>query len=291
VQVKIGANGEVVDGTVLSGPEELRKAVLTSVLDWHFTREAAGSTRQVTVTFQLPKSETPGSTMVVQPDPGGTITGVVGGVPGGVQGGVRSGVIGGIIGSVPARMSAAPREGKVAAIRVIGLGDQAKSELLSRLPIREGDAFTPETYRKVADAASEYDEHLTVSAFAMGNGEVTLQVAAPRTTATTFPTPDVPVPPGAIRVGGNTQQAKLISQAKPVYPSLAKQAHISGVVRLSALIGKDGGVKNLTLLSGHPLLIEAAMDAVREWRYETTLLNGAPVEVLTQIDVNFTLSQ
>jgi TonB family protein len=290
VQVKLGANGEVADATVLSGPDELRKAVLTSVLDWHFTRDAAGSTRQVTVTFQLPKEQAPSGT-TVRPDPTGTITGVVGGVPGGVQGGVRSGVIGGIIGSVPtARMSVAPREGKVAAIRIVGLGDQAKTELMSRIPIREGDAFTPETYKKLAEAATQYDEHLSVSAISHGNGEVTLQVAAPRTTSM-FTVPDIPVPPGAIRVGGNAQQAKLVSQPKPVYPELAKQARISGVVHLSALIGKDGAVKDLKVMSGHPLLIQAAMDAVQQWRYEPTLLNGAPVEVLTQIDVNFTLSQ
>jgi len=290
VQVKLGANGEVADATVLSGPDELRKAVLTSVLDWHFTRDAAGSTRQVTVTFQLPKEQAPSGT-TVRPDPTGTITGVVGGVPGGVQGGVRSGVIGGIIGSVPtARMSVAPREGKVAAIRIVGLGDQAKTELMSRIPIREGDAFTPETYKKLAEAATQYDEHLSVSAISHQNGEVTLQVAAPRTTSM-FTVPDIPVPPGAIRVGGNAQQAKLVSQPKPVYPELAKQARISGVIHLSALIGKDGAVKDLKVMSGHPLLIQAAMDAVQQWRYEPTLLNGAPVEVLTQIDVNFTLSQ
>jgi TonB family protein len=294
VQVKLGANGEVADATVLNGPDELRKAVLASVLDWHFTRDAAGSTRQVTVTFQLPKTEAPASSLTVLPGPGvsgGVVNGVPGGVVNGVPGGVRGGVIGGIIGSAPARMSAAPREGKVGAIRVVGLGEEATRELLSRIPVHEGDAFTPETYKKLADAASQFDEHLSVSSYATGNGEVTLQVAAPRTTSLAFVTQDMPVPPGAIRVGGNQQQTKLTSQAKPVYPALAKEARISGVVHLSALIGKDGGVRDLKVMSGHPLLVQAAMEAVQQWRYEPTLLNGAPVEVLTQIDVNFTLSQ
>jgi protein TonB len=99
-----------------------------------------------------------------------------------------------------------------------------------------------------------------------------------------------PVTPQRIRVGGNVQQAKLIRQPKPIYPPLAKQARISGVV-LNAIIGKDGTIQNLTVASGHPLLVPAAMEAVKQWVYQPTLLNGEPVEVVTQIDVNFTLSQ
>jgi periplasmic protein TonB len=102
---------------------------------------------------------------------------------------------------------------------------------------------------------------------------------------------DKPVTPQRIRVGGNVQQAKLIRQPKPIYPPLAKQARISGVVRLNAIIGKDGTIQNLTVASGHPLLVPAAMEAVKQWVYQPTLLNGEAVEVVTQIDVNFTLSQ
>ena len=100
-----------------------------------------------------------------------------------------------------------------------------------------------------------------------------------------------PVTPQRIRVGGNVQQAKLIRQPKPIYPPLAKQARISGVVRLNAIIGKDGTIQNLPVASGHPLLVPAAMEAVKQWVYQPTLLNGEAVEVVTQIDVNFTLSQ
>jgi len=97
--------------------------------------------------------------------------------------------------------------------------------------------------------------------------------------------------PQRIRVGGNVQQAKLIRQPKPIYPPLAKQARISGVVKLDAIIGKDGTIQNLHVISGHPLLVPAALEAVKQWVYAPTLLNGEPVEVVTQIDVNFTLSQ
>ena len=99
-----------------------------------------------------------------------------------------------------------------------------------------------------------------------------------------------PKPTGPIRVGGNVQQANLISQQKPIYPPLAKQARIQGVVRFNAVISKDGTIQQLTLVSGHPLLIPSAQEAVKNWKYRPTLLNNEPVEVQTTIDVNFTLS-
>jgi protein TonB len=87
------------------------------------------------------------------------------------------------------------------------------------------------------------------------------------------------------------QSAKLVRQPKPTYPPLARQARISGVVKFNAVIAKDGTIQNLTMISGHPLLVQAATEAVRQWVYQPTLLNGEPVEVITTIDVNFTLSQ
>jgi len=92
-----------------------------------------------------------------------------------------------------------------------------------------------------------------------------------------------------IKVGGNVQQAKLVSQPRPTYPALARQARIMGTVRFNAIIGTDGRIQNLTLVTGHPLLVPAAQEAVKQWVYQPTLLNGEPVEVVTQIDVNFTL--
>jgi protein TonB len=97
--------------------------------------------------------------------------------------------------------------------------------------------------------------------------------------------------PQRIRVGGQVQAANLIKKVTPTYPPLAKQARISGQVRFTAIIGKDGTIQNLQLVSGHPLLVAAARDAVTQWVYKPTLLNNEPVEVITQIDVNFTLSQ
>lgn len=113
----------------------------------------------------------------------------------------------------------------------------------------------------------------------------------PRTEQSTPPKPAVVRPPAPIRVSTPIQAAKLVRQVKPGYPAPAIAARISGLVRLTAIIGRDGEIKNLQLVSGHPFLAQAAMDAVRQWRYQPTLLNGEPVEVITQIDVNFTLSR
>jgi len=105
------------------------------------------------------------------------------------------------------------------------------------------------------------------------------------------PVKAVDTKPKRITIGGNVQQAKLVRQPKPVYPPLAKQARISGIVHLAAVISKDGTIQDLKVISGHPLLIPSALEAVKQWVYQPTLLNGEPVEVSTQIDVNFTLSQ
>ena len=104
------------------------------------------------------------------------------------------------------------------------------------------------------------------------------------------PPPSAPKPPQRVRVGGNVQQANLIRQVKPPYPPLAKQARIQGAVVLEAVISKQGGVENLRVISGHPLLIQAALDAVKQWKYKPTLLNGEPVEVVTTVTVNFNLT-
>jgi periplasmic protein TonB len=98
-------------------------------------------------------------------------------------------------------------------------------------------------------------------------------------------------PSAPLRVGGTVQMAKLIRKVIPDYPPLAKSARISGVVHLVGIIAKDGTIRNLQLIGGHPMLARAAMDAVEQWFYEPTLLNGEPVEVIAPIEVSFTLSR
>jgi periplasmic protein TonB len=92
-----------------------------------------------------------------------------------------------------------------------------------------------------------------------------------------------------VRVSQGVLQGNALSQPKPVYPPIAKSARISGSVVLAATISKNGNIENLRLVSGHPMLVPAAMDAVKQWRYKPYMLNGEPVEVETSITVNFTI--
>jgi protein TonB len=96
------------------------------------------------------------------------------------------------------------------------------------------------------------------------------------------PPPAAPKPPQRVKVGGNVQQANLIRQVKPPYPPLAKQARIQGTVILEAIISKQGSVEQLKVVSGHPLLVQAAMDAVRQWKYSRTP-EWRACEVVTQV--------
>ncbi|MGA2135506.1 MAG: TonB family protein [Bryobacteraceae bacterium] len=244
LEVQIDAEGHVSDAHVLSGPQELRSSALEAILQWHYSPKAMSlpATTQVTMTFKLPKDGAP-STMIPAPPPIG-------------------------------------QPFTLKAIRIDGLSDSARDELLQRLPVHIGDTVDQDVMRSVAKTARDFDDHLMAAAGKNGNIHIFIMPPAP--------------PPGdgvRIRVGGNMQQAKLARKVQPVYPPEAKAARIEGIVRLEATIGKDGSVENLVLLSGHPLLAPAAMEAVRQWQYQTTLLNGNPVEVVTEIQVNFTLSQ
>jgi periplasmic protein TonB len=105
------------------------------------------------------------------------------------------------------------------------------------------------------------------------------------------PPPELPPPPpstGPLRVS-NLERADLLHQVRPVYPPLAKQAHVQGIVILEATIAKDGSVRDARIVSGHPLLTNAAKEAVEQWTYKPFILNGEPIEVITTVTVTFTL--
>lgn len=99
-----------------------------------------------------------------------------------------------------------------------------------------------------------------------------------------------PSHPSVLRLS-HMEPGMLIVRVEPKYPPLAVQSRTQGTVLLTARIGRDGRIEGLEAVSGHPMLIPAALDAVRQWRYRPTMLNGHPVEVETQITVNFRLAQ
>ena len=298
VEVKLDSSGNVSDARVLSGPDELRAASLQSVLQWHFTRDAAGTTRVVGIVFELPKVNAADEAL---PAPRGVGGGVVGSVPAGAAGGV----LGGIIGAVPASgqmQTATIVDNHIQSITVsTELSEQARAELLASLPVHVGDELTAENMQRTIQAVNAFDEHLNVrrtqTRTPSGVTEVGLtisQIAGRSDVAVSSFASTAPASTGAvsqIKVGGNVQAVNILTKVPPVYPELAKSARVSGVVHLAAIIAKDGTIQELHSLGGPALLIQAAMDAVRQWVYRPTLLNGSPVTVETTIDVNFTLDQ
>jgi len=220
VEAKVDASGNVLDAQVLSGPDELRKTALQTVLLSHRPSSAAARTEQISVVLD-------------------------------------------------------PESGPLKAIQVDGVSDQTRANLLARLPVHEGDMVGPQ---QVADVVS------VARGFGLGVVFIKLSAQGERTLM-------IGPQPTHIRIGGNVMAAKVLTKPAPTYPPLAKQAGIEGVVKLQASIGKYGTIENLSVISGHPLLVPSALEAVRQWVYGPTMLNGELVGVDTEIDVNYTLAK
>lgn len=101
------------------------------------------------------------------------------------------------------------------------------------------------------------------------------------------PAPSAPMP---VRVGGDIKEPRKLVDAPPVYPDIAKQARVQGIVILECTIAPTGEVEKVEVIRGIPLLDQAAIDSVKQWRYTPTLLNGVPVPVIMTVTVNFRLS-
>jgi TonB family protein len=268
VQAHVAANGEVIDDSILSGPDALRKDVQQAVLSWHFDGSTGSATRVVNITFaKLPQPSLPSVAMVpmtsAAPAPAAVHLMAQ-----------RDGVF------------AVPSSPTLSEIVVEGLPDEAADRLRSQLPAHVGDALTPDLRQKVAAAVKQFDEHLLISQNNTSGG-ATLRISAPGAPVNVEAHE---IPAGAQRVGARVQAANLIDAVRPIYPPLAKMARQQGTVRLQTVIGPDGTVQDLQVLPGAPpLLVQAAMEAVRQWVYKPTLLNGVPVTVATTVDVNFSL--
>jgi protein TonB len=276
IEMSLDSQGAVSDARVLSGPEELRAGALASVLQWHYIREASGPASVVaTIEFQLPPQTTTPAPPPPPPPPPATATDV---------------------------------KRTLTSIDVSALPQPLQDMMRSKLASFAGQPFSGELMQKLLVAARDVDSHvgimlksgpaaesasiaITLPGSAVASFEALRSMAAASSTAPPPAPPNFPSTPGVQRVsvGGSVQQSKLTSQPTPVYPPLARQARIQGTVRYNVLIGVDGSVKQTELVSGHPLLAPAAQAAVQGWVYQPTLLNGQPVEVTTQVDVNFTL--
>jgi TonB family protein len=282
LELSLDASGNVVDARVVSGPEQLRRTALQSALQWHY--EATGAkTVQASIDFRK-------STVTQHPTAG---TEAVPPRP------------------VPDMASWTLR------VDLSHLPQSQQDTLRPRLAPLEGRPLTPELHNEAASIVREVEPHATgmrisgdpvsrvqtVTLFVPGDprsagvpggvgsgvpGGVSAGVAG------TTSMPELPPPPegtARIRVGGNVQAAKLTNKVDPVYPPLAYHARIQGVVRFTVLIDTEGQPKHLQLISGHPLLVQSATEALRLYRWQSTLLNGNKAEVVAQVDVSFTLEQ
>lgn len=252
MDAEVDTQGMLSDVRVVSGPVELRRAAQQAVLSAQFAPPPQTKRVRVHMSFTLP-----------QEDP---------------------------------RMAAA--KGYVRKISFGDMPSNLRERVEARLPVKLGDAISPSSAAAISRILSDIDGRLTV-----GFSDDTLRVdyapwiARGTTGASGGVTGPVstdsegrPAMPQRIRVGGNVQASKIDRMVRPEYPALAKQARIQGKVVLAVVIDKAGQVSNIELVSGHPLLAPAAVAAVQQWTYKPTLLNGNPVDVMTQVDVNFTLA-
>jgi protein TonB len=114
-----------------------------------------------------------------------------------------------------------------------------------------------------------------------------LPVAAPPPPPPPAPPPKVAAPAGPVRVGGVVREPRVSKLVPPIYPRLARQARVAGTVVLEAVVTAEGKVAEIKLISGHPLLVQAAIDCVKQWEYEPTLLNGVATPVILTAKVHF----
>ncbi|MGH9734646.1 MAG: energy transducer TonB [Candidatus Acidiferrales bacterium] len=152
---------------------------------------------------------------------------------------------------------------------------------------------TPTTHAVIRDQSGELASEPVDSAVdaGIGNGQRGFGIPGIGTAIPTQPARPAPPTQSVVRLSEGVMAGQLIHQVQPNYPQLARDLHLSGAVHLQAIIDTDGTIRDLEIVSGSPILSRAALEAVRQWRYRPTLLNGVPVEVETSITVNFVLSQ
>ncbi len=286
VDASVNAKGEVTDARVVSGPEDLRKAVLANVLNWHYsTQPAPPTSARVTVTFAQatqPGVATAPPPPPPPPPPPGQTKGGRGGpfaVP------QPTGVIGG-------RGTSPQVSGVIGAIYFQSMSAELEQRASRALGLKVGDTVPP--IAQMQATLKSVDEHLALNMLRLGDGQLTLIIVQAGQGAPPPPPPPPPppnFPAGATRVSAGVANAMIVNKVAPVYPPIAKQARVQGIVTLNVLIGKDGAVKETSPVSGPAMLIEAAQHAVGQWTYKPTLLNGQPVETLTQVEINFSLVQ
>jgi len=245
-------NGHVADAWIASGPMELRSQVLASVLDWRFVTSATGA--QVEIRFELPVDSSPPS---------------------------RKNLV-----KLPAALPAI-----FSKIDVTLLPAVLRGRVLKAITLHEGQTVTAADLIGAVEAARAVDEHIRCKVLNDEDGTVSIHAGLSVAWGCCFQAfGETASVPKRVRVDENVETKKLIRKTAPPYPELARSAGIREPVKFRAVIGKYGCVQNVNLISGHPFLVREAEDAVMNWLYRPTLVDGEPVEVLTTIEVDFAVN-
>jgi TonB family protein len=277
VELTFNATGQIVDSRVLSGAEELRQSALQTALQGSYSIDVA-RTLQVVVDYKLPPAGQRGpaprtaASPVAAPGDKNTFAEV----SGRVMDPSRN-----LLPGVTMTFTD-PVTGRVSVLNTNATGEYRIATLLPgtyRLSA-ELPGFKTVTYNSVPLAPSQQVRL-----------NFTLEPETGTSQGATAPPP--PPPPSSlprVRVGGNVAAGNLIQQTKPVFPQEAKDNRIQGVVVLEAEINTEGAVTNLRVISGQPVFIQPAIDAVKQWVYKPVMLNGQPVDVVTTVTINFALT-
>lgn len=284
VQATMDAQGEVTDAQVVSGPQELRKEALTSVLQWHY--RPGPTTAQISIQFAASQVAAAARTAVGVAVPSVGFTS-----PAPVR-------------VAPQVAAAQPSDGRLKTIEFAGISPEAEQDLRSRLTIHEGDVVSKQDIAAVTTAVRAYDSHLAAVFTLTGASDSptalrifpsgTLTAAGrPGLTYTTqagVPAPLVAGPPstGAYRPGGDVSNPVPISRPEPQYSEEARKAKWGGTVLLSLVVDENGKTQNIHVVKPLGLgLDEQAILAVTQWTFRPGMKSGVAVPVQAQIEVTF----
>ena len=267
LELTLDDGGNVVDARAVSGPLELRQEAVRWALDWRYDPAVQPARSLVaTVSFRLPEQD---------PDLSFPILGLSG---------------------LMERVDFPPASLVLRSVQSGDL-DPPNPALHAKLESYIGQSFGPDgslaeaIQGDIVAATEPTGSYRATQAWIAprADGAVLLIRRAQRSTSQPAPAAK-PSVPKRIRVGGGVQKKRAVRVVQPSYPALARQAKVQGTVDLSVILSEEGAVQTVDVLSGHPLLIPAAIEAVKQWRYKPTLLNGKPVEVETTVEINFALS-
>jgi TonB family protein len=308
LEASLNAKGEVTDAHVLSGPDDLRKEALSSVLQWHYS---PGLPR-VLISMRFD----PAAPAMRGELAAGVVGGFGGGVPGGRSGtpppparlaaSNRTGIGGTFIGA-----GALPQNTRLSTIEISGFSAEGERELRNLLPFREGELVTSTDIARASAAVTEFDSHASL-AFTTGNfgnnSEVLLGIrispqagsqiliragrladAVPSAPAPP-PPPPPPPPPGDARIGPGMTPPLIIDSVEAEYSEAASKARFQGTVRLSIVVDQSGQPTQIKVISPLGLgLDQKAIEAVQRWRFRPGTKDGQPVAVQAAVEVNFRL--